>query len=164
VTLREERPSDIATIYALHYAAFGDRDVEPQVVDDLRDQGVLELSLVATEDDAIVGHIALSTAHVEEVEVLALGPLGVLPDRQRAGIGSALVRAALDWAAATDRPLVALLGHPTYYPRFGFRPASELGIEPPFDVPPEAWMAFALPGHSSNVQGRFRYAPAFPED
>ena len=120
------------------------------------------LSLVATDGDAIVGHIVLSKAHVEEHEALGLGPIGVDPDRQRQGIGKALMEEAIRRARETGYPLIALLGHPGYYPRFGFKPAeATYGITSKYDAPPEAWMALALPAYTPRVRGRFSYSEAF---
>jgi putative acetyltransferase len=90
-------------------------------------------------------------------DVLALGPVGVLPELQRGGAGSALIREALHRAAATDFPLVVLLGHPAYYPRFGFEPAAELGLDAPWDVPPEAWLALRLPAYRDDIRGTMVY-------
>jgi predicted N-acetyltransferase YhbS len=100
---------------------------------------------------------ALGSGHV----VLVLAPVGVVPERQGAGIGSALVREVLARAGETGYGLVVLLGHPSYYPRFGFEPAGGLGIESPYDVPPEAWMALRLPGYEPAMRGRVTYAEAF---
>ena len=120
------------------------------------------ISLVATDDDAIVGHVALSKAHVEEHEALGLGPIGVVPARQDQGIGAALMEAAIAEARETHYTLIALLGHPAYYPRFGFQPAeAAYGITSSYEAPPEAWMALPLPAYTPRVRGRFRYAPAF---
>jgi putative acetyltransferase len=94
---------------------------------------VPKLSLVAEVDGRIDGHVMLSYVQLEGASrrVLELGPMSVEPERQRTGIGSALVREALRRAEPRDEPLVLVLGHPSYYPRFGFRPAAELGIHPP---------------------------------
>jgi putative acetyltransferase len=162
VTIRAERPGDEGAIHAVQRAAFGSSATEAEIVDKLRADGDLVISLVATDDDAIVGHVALSKAHVEEHDALGLGPIGVIPDRQDQGIGAALMEAAITQARDTDYTLIALLGHPAYYPRFGFQPAeAAYGITSAYDAPPEAWMALALPAYSPQVRGRFRYAPAF---
>jgi predicted N-acetyltransferase YhbS len=123
---------------------------------------VPELCLVAEEDGLVVGHVmfsraALGSGHV----VLVLAPVAVAPDRLGAGIGSALVRESLERAGASGYGVVVLLGHPTYYPRFGFEPAGALGIESPSAVPPEAWMAFRLPGYDPAMRGVVTYAEAF---
>jgi putative acetyltransferase len=166
VTVRVEEPTDVAAVRALHVAAFAPSRLEAEILDRLRADGdlVAPLSLVAVDaaDGAIAGHVAISRAWVDDVEVLALGPIGVLPARQRAGVGSALMRAVLDAASATSAPLVALLGHADYYPRFGFESAGALGVTCPYPgVGPEHWMAYRLPAYDGSVRGAFRYADAF---
>jgi putative acetyltransferase len=162
VKLRPEQPGDEAAIRELQRAAFAPSTLEAEIVDRLRADGDLVLSLVAAEDDAIVGHVALSEARVEQHEALGLGPIGVDPTRQREGIGAALMEAAIAQARKTDYTLIALLGHPAYYPRFGFEPAeATFGITSKYDAPPQAWMALALPAYSPRVRGRFSYAEAF---
>ena len=84
-------------------------------------------------------------------EVLALAPMAVLPERQRAGVGSRLIKAALRRAAETGFPLVVVLGHPAYYPRFGFEPAAGYGVRAPWEVPPEAWMVHPLPAYDPHA-------------
>ena len=102
----------------------------------------------ADDEGTIVGHVMLSTAHVGAETVLGLGPIAVDPARQNEGIGSALMREAIARANATGYPLIGLLGHPAYYPRFGFEPAeATFGITTKYDAPPEAWMALALPAY-----------------
>jgi putative acetyltransferase len=162
LALRPERPDDAAAITRLHRAAFG-RDVEPRIVERLRVDGdlLLEQSLVAEQDGEIVGHVALSRAGIDGRPVLALGPIGVRPDLQRSGIGAALMEACLDRARAAGEDVVVLVGHPTYYPRFGFVPASRLGIAPPFDVRDEVFMALELRPGGAGDGGRFSYPPAF---
>jgi putative acetyltransferase len=138
--------------------------VEAQLVEELRNSGahVPELCLVAIHDDAVVGHIAFSRARLADgPEVLALAPMGVLPEHQLHGAGSALVSDGLRRAAETHFPLVVVLGHADYYPRFGFESAEALGIEAPFDVPPEAWMAYRLPAYTPEARGALVYPAAF---
>jgi putative acetyltransferase len=174
--LRPERPGDADALRALHLAAFAPSTVEAAILDALRADGDLvgALSLVAERDGAIAGHVAISRAWVDldatagagassprAVEVLALGPIGVEPALQRGGIGAALMRACLAAAADTSWPLIGLLGHADYYPRFGFEPADALGIRCPYPVAPEHWMAYRLPAYDAALTGAFRYAPAF---
>ena len=161
--IRQERHQDFDEIRAIHERAFAPSREEADIVDALHASGdhVPDLCLVALHDGAPVGHIAFSRATVGTIPVLALAPIAVLPERQRQGIGSALVSAALEGAAQSAFPLVIVVGHPAYYPRFGFEPASPLGIDAPFEIPAEAWMAYRLPAYSPDVQGKVRYAPAF---
>ncbi len=166
--IRPERAADAPALRALHLAAFAPSALEAEILDALRADGDLvpALSLVALRDDEPAGHVAISRAQVAPpdgppVGVLALGPIGVLPALQRQGVGSALMRATLAAAAGTAWPLIALLGHADYYPRFGFEPAGALGIACPYPAAPEHWMAYRLPAYEPALRGAFRYAPAF---
>jgi len=94
-------------------------------------------------------------------EALALAPMAVVPGRQRQGVGTALIEEALRRAEETGFPLIVVVGHAAYYPRFGFEPAAALGLRAPFDVPPEAWMARRLPAHAPRARGLITYADAF---
>ena len=89
--------------------------------------------------------------------------MAVLPEYQRSGAGSALVTESLRLARETDLPLVIVVGHPEYYPRFGFEPADALGLEAPFELPPEAWMAYRLPAYTPAARGTVIYPHAFAE-
>jgi putative acetyltransferase len=147
----------------VHRRAFG-RDAEARLVRAIRasDRFVPELSLVAEDDGRVVGHALLSYVDLDGGRVLSLAPMGVLPDFQRRGIGGQLIRAALDRARDRGEDLVVLVGHPQYYPRFGFTRARTLSIEPPRDFPDAAWMAIQLePGPARS--GRVSYPPAFDE-
>lgn len=162
--VRPEAAPDHDGIRRVHELAFAPSPGEARLVDGLREDGHLvpELCLVAVEGDEVVGHIAYSRARLDSGhEVLSLAPMGVLPERQRGGIGSALVRESLERAASTDFPMVVVLGHPEYYPRFGFEPAAPLGVIDPYGAPPEAWMAQRLPAYVPEARGRVTYAPAF---
>jgi putative acetyltransferase len=163
IGVRVERPEDRAAIRRVHEAAFGRPD-EADLVDALRADGDLvpELCLVAERDGEVVGHVAFSRARLDAgVEVLALAPVGVLPEHQGQGAGAALNRTALERAAETPFPLVVVLGHAAYYPRFGFEPAAPLGVLAPFEVPDENWMALKLPAYRPDARGTVRYAAAF---
>lgn len=138
MTIRAESSGDIAAIRALNLAAF-DGDAEAGLVDRLRHEADPYLSLVAVVDGAIAGHIVFSPATLDAdpaLPALALGPMAVLPARQREGIGSALVRAGLERCRELGVKAVFVLGHPLYYPRFGFVPAADYGIECDYEVPP----------------------------
>ena len=120
-----------------------------------------ELSFTALSDGGVVGHVTASRATVAACPVVAVGPIGVLPDHQGAGIGSALMDALLAAADAADVPLIVLLGAPQYYSRFGFRPAEELGVMPPEPEWGDAFQARPLTAYTASVAGRFQYAAAF---
>ena len=163
LAIRPEDPADRAAITALVAAAFG-RDEEASLVERLREAGALTISLVASLGAEAVGHVALSPVSIGGVSPgrrwLGLGPLAVRPDRQRAGIGAALMQAAL---AAGDRDgteLIVVLGEPGYYGRFGFAPASRHGLSLPWPVPDEAFMA-RLAADRIPPPGLIGYHPAF---
>ena len=127
---RCETPADIAAIREVNLQAFG-KTYEPDIVEAIRSDPAAwlpHLSLVAVDDDGVIGHILFSRVHINSTPVLSLGPLAVLPDHQNQGIGGALIQAGLTATRAAGEHLVILLGHPTYYPRFGFLPATTFDI------------------------------------
>lgn len=168
VSIRPERSADHAAVRAVNDAAFG-QPAEGGLVEALRRSPVFipELSLVAeAEDGAIVGHVLFTRLKVVEQAVthaaLALAPMAVLPAWQRRGVGSALVRRGLADARDLGHSVVVVLGHPEYYPRFGFLRASRFDIRPPFDAPDEAFLVLALrPGALDPVRGVVEYPPEF---
>lgn len=160
--IRREAPGDTDAIDAVHRAAF-DGPVEAELVHALRaDEGWLpELSLVAEAGGEIVGHVVCTRAHVDDAPALGLGPVGVAPARQRTGAGSALMHAVLGAADALGEPVVVLLGHTDYYPRFGFVPAASLGIRPPVADWADHFQARALTAYTPELRGEFAYAAPF---
>ncbi|GAA4706499.1 N-acetyltransferase [Pseudonocardia yuanmonensis] len=147
-TTRPEGPGDAPAVRRVVVEAF-DAPAEADLVDALRsDPAWIDgLSVVAEAPDGeIVGHALLTRCHVGEVPALALAPCSVLPAHQRTGAGSAAIRAALAAAEAKGERFVVVLGHPDYYPRFGFGRASAHGIRLSADVPDEALMALSLTG------------------
>jgi putative acetyltransferase len=120
-----------------------------------------EFSFTALTDGGVVGHVTASHATVATDPVVAVGPIGVLPDRQGTGIGSALMDALLAAADAAGVPLIVLLGSPQYYSRFGFSPAREVGVISPEPEWGDAFQARPLSAHKESVAGRFQYASAF---
>lgn len=164
VLIRRELADDVQAVDAIHRAAF-DGEVEAKLVTALRaDAGWLPaLSLVAVDEGEVVGHVVCTRATVEDVPALGLGPLGVLPARQRDGFGSALMHAVLGAADALDEQVVVLLGHTDYYPRFGFRPALELGITPPDPTWGAHFQARPLTAYRPTTRGSFTYAAPFQE-
>lgn len=121
-----------------------------------------ELSFTAETESGAVGHVTASKAAVGDHAVVAVGPIGVVPEHQGKGIGTALMEALLGAADAAQVPLVVLLGSPQYYRRFGFRPAEQLGVTPPNAAWGDAFQARPLTAYTADVAGPFRYAPAFP--
>ena len=167
VIVRPETPDDIPAIYDIHLRAFG-QPAEAQMVDKLRRDGdfIAALSLVAVDGGRVVGHILfppISIASDERsVPALALAPMAVLPESQHRGIGSLLVREGLAACRRLGHRIVVVVGHPAYYPPFGFSPARERGIEAPFPVPDEAFMVIALvEGSLNGICGTVQYPPAF---
>ncbi|MFK4089466.1 GNAT family N-acetyltransferase [Kribbella sp. NPDC020789] len=133
---RCETTADLAAIREVNQRAFG-RDLEPDLVEAIRkdpDAWLPQLSLVAVaaDSEAVVGHILFSRVHIGSVPVASLGPLAVLPEYQKQGVGAELIRVGLAAARAAGERLVVLLGHADYYPRFGFRPATEFDIHVSF--------------------------------
>jgi putative acetyltransferase len=163
VIIRRATPGERLVLHDLHAAAFRTDTDAVAIFDRLHDDGdaVDRLSLVALDEGTVVGHALGSDAWVDDHEVIALGPIGVLPAFQGRGIGSALVHAFLGAADALDSPLVALLGSTAYYARFGFVLGSELGVDAPENVPAAHFQVRPLASYDPAVRGRFRYAPAF---
>ena len=163
-SIRRERPEDIPGIRQVNGAAF-DTSTERDLVDALREQAPTAISLIAIENDVVVGHILFSPMTLSshpDVPVMGLAPMAVVPDRQRQGIGSALVRAGLDECRRSGIGAVIVLGHAEYYPRFGFVPASVFGLVSEYDVPDEVFMAMELDtGALEGKSGTVKYHPAF---
>jgi putative acetyltransferase len=163
IIVRPEVAGDRDAIRRVNELAF-EGPAEADIVDALRDSDAWlpSLSLVAEDGTGIVGHALFSLVRLDSgPELLSLGPMAVLPERQRGGVGTALVRRGVRRAQCTEYPLVVVLGHPDYYPRFGFRPARRYGIETPYDAPDEAWMALRLPAYDDRVRGTVLYPPAW---
>jgi putative acetyltransferase len=165
VRIRPETDADHTAVAEVTAAAFGKED-EARLVDAIRASAeyVPALTLVAEDDGRIVGHVMYSYSSLEgsETRLLQLSPLSVAPDRQGEGIGAALTRESLRLADERREPLVLVLGHPTYYPRFGFRRASTLGLDAPNpEWPDEAFMAVPLTAYDAALRGRVQFAPAF---
>jgi putative acetyltransferase len=178
IIIRRETASDQAGIRSVHERAFPGPD-EANIVDALRAAGVVTLSLVATRDHAgatddaadspiggasIWGHILFSPVIIAtaagEREAVGLAPLAVDPDWQRRGIGGRLVRAGLDMLREAGHAAVVVLGHPDYYPRFGFAPASGFGLRWEHPCPDASFMALALTARGlDGGPGVVRYRP-----
>lgn len=174
--IRRETPRDVSAIRAVTAAAFATAEhsappVEPDgapgeatLVGWLReDEGwVPALSLVAEDEHGtVVGHVVCTRGTVDGAPALGLGPLSVDPGRQGRGVGSALMHAVLAAADALDEPLVALLGDPGYYRRFGFRPASEVGVRAPEPAWGDLFQVRTLTAYDPALTGTFTYAAPF---
>lgn len=162
IEIRAERPDDVAAIRDVNERAFG-QDQEGKIIDALRAKGAALLSLVATLNGRVVGHIMYSPITVGgEVTGAALGPMAVLPEHQRRGIGSKLIEAGNKKLEDASCPFVIVLGHADYYPRFGFRPAGALGIKCEWDVPADAFMLLILDqARMQGVSGLAKYQDEF---
>ena len=162
IEIREERPDDVAAVRELNRRAFG-QDQESNIVDALRANGAALLSLVATLNDRVVGHIMYSPVSVGgNVKGAALGQMAVIPERQRQGIGSKLIEAGNQNLKNADCPFIIVVGHANYYPRFGFRPASEHGIKCEWDVPDDVFMLLVLDQvKMEGVSGLAKYRDEF---
>jgi putative acetyltransferase len=162
INIREERPDDVPTVRDLNRRAFG-QDQESNIVDALRANGAALLSLVATMNDRVVGHIMYSSAVVGNcVKGAALGPMAVLPEYQRQGIGSKLIEVGNRKLKDAACPFIIVVGHANYYPRFGFRPASEHGITCEWDVPDDVFMLLVLDhAKMEGVSGLAKYRHEF---
>jgi putative acetyltransferase len=164
VNLRPERSDDHAAIEQLVRAAFGG-DEEVAMVARIRasDRYVADLALVAESDGEVVGHAMLSEFDLVRDDgrgterVLELAPVAVRPDHQGRGVGSALCRALLELATDRGEPLVLVLGHPAYYPRFGFEPAGDHGIRPPEAAMEPAFFVAPLADHRAGLRGRVEF-------
>ncbi len=163
---RKELESDRLGVRAVNEAAF-ETTAEAHLVDLLRDQASPYIALVEEKDGLIRGHIVFTPVTHEErpdLKILGLGPMAVLPEFQRGRIGTVLVLEGLDRCTANGFGAVILVGHPAYYQRFGFVPASRFGLKCQYDVPDDVFMAIELEeGYLSNAAGLVKYHPAFSE-
>ena len=163
VSVRAETAADINAIHSVEVAAFG-REGEAILVDSLRELNQDFISLVASLEDEIVGHICFSRVSIEgsasDGIVLALAPLAVVPEHQRRGIGSMLVQYGLQECKRQDVDVVFVVGDPRYYSRFGFRSAGEIAVRCEFDVPDDAFKVIEL-GEGRLSRGVLRYSLPF---
>ena len=168
ITVRPEGPDDQDAVRAVHVAAF-ETTGEADLVERIRvsDRFIPALSLVAGDPiGRIVGHVLVSWVDLVGADgsrrpILDLGPIGVLPERQNRGIGAALMGSVIEEAERVGEPVIVLIGHPWYYPRFGFEPARPLGLEYPREIADEAWMVRRLTAWTPQLCGRVSYPPAW---
>jgi putative acetyltransferase len=162
--VRPETEADRAAVRAVNEAAF-ETLAEADLVEALRGSGVSLVSLVAEADGEIIGHILLSAVSLNDhanLNLMGLGPMAVVPDQQRKGVGSALVRQGLMCCRGFGARAVVVVGHPEYYPRFGFVPASRYALRCEYDVPEDVFMVAELEaGALSGASGVVRYHDAF---
>ena len=162
--IRAEKENDRDAVYAVNVSAF-ETPSEANLVDALREQAQPFVSLVAEDNGELAGHIMFSPVSLSgypDLKMMGLAPMAVAPEHQRKGIGSALVRAGLEQCKQLCFAAVVVLGHPEYYPRFGFLPSSQFGIDSEYEVPEEVFMAMELqPGTLSGKTGRVKYHAAF---
>jgi putative acetyltransferase len=170
LNIRPEEPRDRNAVHRLHEAAF-ENGPEAAIVDRLRENCDLYISFVAVTDDQVVGHIVFTPVTLNRADGTGMGlaPMAVLPSYQGQGIGSKLVRYGLEHLRNAGCPFVVVLGHPAYYPRFGFERASHYRLQSQWDdVPDEAFMVVvnnpdALPGTGGVVRYRTEFDQAAPE-
>jgi putative acetyltransferase len=171
IRIREERPEDIGAIRKVNEEAFTQafgQAHEADLVDRLRKSCPGLQSIVAMKGDIVVGHILFSPVKIEGdriVEGMGLAPMAVLPKFQRQGIGTRLVQAGIEMLKNRSWPFIIVLGHPEYYPRFGFERASHKGIRSQWDgVPDEAFMILILDEKTmESVSGVARYRSEFDD-
>lgn len=167
--IRTENEADYEQVYQVNYTAFGNREYEAELVERIRDTPyfVPQLSLVAELEGEIVGHILLSLAKVVDGEVrhevIALAPIAVKPAYQKQGIGKQLIQEGLKRCEELGYSIVLLIGHPTYYPKFGFKPARQYGLElKQFEVSDDVFMVYELRENElQRIQGELKYPAAF---
>lgn len=166
IIVRAETPDDVAAVRRVNELAFRRMD-EATLVDALRVAARPYISLVAEVDgQQVVGHIFFSPVTLEmegrTPVMMGLAPMAVLPEYQKQGVGSRLVREGLSECCRTGCGAVVVLGHPEYYPRFGFVPASRIGLRSEYPVPEEVFMVMELtPGVLSSARGLVKYHPEF---
>lgn len=172
IVIREETSDNYNAVEEMIQKAFSNEEYSDKnehiLVSQIRksEAFIPQLSLVAFNQNKLVGHILLSKIKIIDgdhaVDSLALAPVSVAPDQQKKGIGSQLIHAALEKAKELGFHSVIVLGHPNYYPKFGFKRASSWNIQAPFEVPDEVFMALELTENAlENVQGVVQYSKAF---
>jgi len=164
--IRDEIAADFEAVQSLHLAAF-EGDGESRLVKALHSRARPLVSLVAEQDGAVIGHILFSPVTLDaapSLQLMGLAPMAVLPEQQRRGVGAALVEGGLECCREIGVGALVVLGHPNYYPKFGFTPSASFGIKSQYDVPVEAFMLLELQaGYLNDHSGTVRYHDAFNE-
>ncbi len=167
IVIRPEQPEDNAITHQVVEQAFSN-SAEAHLVDMLRRNGKAIFSLVAEDNGRVIGHILFSEVVIEaaagQLKGIGLAPLAVSPERQNEGIGSLLIEQGLKLCRKAGYPFIVVLGHPEYYPRFGFVPASRFGIKSEYDVRDEVFMIIEIrEGSLAGFAGVVKYQPEFNE-
>jgi putative acetyltransferase len=167
VKIREEISTDFQSVWELNAAAF-ETEVEANLVNILRESGISYISLVAEQNEKIIGHILFTPVTLEGddsgIRLAGLAPMAVIPNLQRQGIGSMLVAEGIKHCKSAGFDAIVVLGHPEYYPRFGFVPSVNYNIISEYDVPDEAFMLLELSrGCLKGKQGKIKYHKAFSD-
>ena len=164
--IREEIPGDVDVIYEVNVLAF-ETTAEASLVDILRVSAKPCISQDAEDEGRVVGHIMFTPVTLtgySELKIFGLAPMAVLPEYQHQGVGTALVKSGIEECLKHGSGAVVVLGHPDYYPRFGFRPSQDFSINSEYDVPAEVFMALELqPGYLSAASGTIKYHAAFAQ-
>ena len=163
--IREEQPSDIEKIWKVNVEAF-ETIAEANLVNSLRDSGCTFISLVAETETKVVGHILFTPVELSgnknNLKIMGLAPMAVLSQYQNKGIGSKLVETGLEHCKSLGYDAVVVLGHPSYYPKFGFIPSVKYGIKSEYNVPDDVFMILELtPGSLKHHEGVIKYHEAF---
>jgi len=165
--IRRETPADHSAVYALTKTAFAGMEhadgTEQDLVERLRtcDAFIPALSLVSEKDDKIIGHVMFTKITIGGASALCLAPVSVLPGYQRQGVGAALIERGHEIAVGMGYGVCTLVGHPGYYPRFGYERASKYGITQPFPAPDECVMVKFLTAAGKRVTGAAAFPPEF---
>jgi putative acetyltransferase len=166
ILVRDESDTDHEAVRLLNRLAFG-QDAEARLVDALHAGGYALVSLVAQIGVQVVGHIMFSSLNIVtdkgDVPALALAPMAVLPDLQRQGIGAILVRRGVEVCKGQGHGIIVVLGHPDYYPRFGFSAKLAESLKSPYGSGPSHMAMELVPGASAGVAGKLVYSPPFGE-
>ena len=165
MSIRVEKPIDIEKIWRINAEAFGTEE-EANLVNVLRNSDLSYISLVYEENHELIGHIFFSPVELvgnnSGLRVIGLAPMAVIPEMQNKGIGSLLVKAGIQQCIAEDYDVIVVLGHPKFYPKFGFVPSVNYGIKSEYEVPEDVFMVLELKENTlQGRQGTVKYHEAF---